>query len=368
MIACSHVNQITVTSQTQITAKFRVELKDFTWISSFFSINLSYIAILVSANILKISKMRHTILGAGGSVGNALTHKLLEEGKQVRLVSRSNYSVEGAMSVRGDLTSYSDTLEVIRGSDIVYLCVGLPYDHKIWREVWPEIIVNTINACKEVKAKLIFFDNVYMYGKVDGVMTEDTPHKPFSKKGEVRSDISKLLEDEMPKGDLDVIIARAADLYGPYGTSQNCVPHMMVFDRLMNGKRAQWMADINQPHSFTYIPDCAEGMFLLANDSNAWNQIWHLPTQSPAIDGKTFIGLAAKELGVEAEYSILTKSLMWFGKLFSKIASEAYEMIYQNEFPYHFDSTKFNSHFNYTPTSYEEGIKATIEFIKSKSD
>ncbi|MDD4778058.1 MAG: NAD-dependent epimerase/dehydratase family protein [Fermentimonas sp.] len=312
--------------------------------------------------------MRHTILGAGGSIGNALTHKLLEEGEQVRLVSRSRYSVEGAESVRGDLTSYSDTLVGVRDSDIVYLCVGLAYDHKIWKRDWPKIIVNTINACKEVKAKLIFFDNVYMYGKVEGIMTESTPYKPISKKGEVRAEIARLLEDEMKKDDIDVIIARAADLYGPYGTPQTSVPYMMVFSNLMKGKRAQWMADVNQPHSFTYIPDCANGLYLLAKSSDVWNQIWHLPTHSPAIDGKTFISIAAKELGVEAKYSIMTKSFMRFGSLFSKIASEAYEMLYQNEFPYHFDSTKFNVHFKYTPVSYEEGIKSSIEYIKNKTN
>lgn len=79
--------------------------------------------------------MRHTILGAGGSIGNALTKKLLEQDEQVRLLSRSNYLVDGAESMRGDLTSYSDTLRGVKQSDVVYLCVGLPYDHKIWKSI-----------------------------------------------------------------------------------------------------------------------------------------------------------------------------------------------------------------------------------------
>lgn len=80
--------------------------------------------------------------------------------------------------------------------------------------------------------------------------------------------------------------------------------------------------------------------------------------------GKALINIAAKELGVEPKYSVMTRSFMRFGKLFSKIAFEAYEMLYQNEFPYHFNSLKFNNHFNYTPTNYREGIKETIEFIR----
>jgi len=310
--------------------------------------------------------MKHTILGAGGSIGNALTHTLLEKGEEVRLVSRSKQPIEGVESVRGDLTSYANTLEGVRQSDIVYLCAGLPYDAKIWKTNWPKIMRNTIDACKEAEAKLIFFDNVYMYGKVADIMTEETPYHPISKKGEVRAEIAKLLEEEMAKGNIKAIIARAADLYGPYGSTATSIPRMMVFDRLMQHKRAQWMVDVNQPHSYTYIPDCADGLYLLANDDVAWNQVWHLPTHSPAIDGKSFIRIAAHELGVEAKYSLLTKPLMKMGKLFSKIAAEAYEMLYQNEFPYYFDSSKFNNHFNYSPTTYQEGIKETIHWLKQE--
>jgi hypothetical protein len=55
-----------------------------------------------------------------------------------------------------------------------------------------------------------------MYGKVDGKMTESTSYNPCSKKGEVRAKIAVILEDEMKKGNLQAIIARAAELYGPY--------------------------------------------------------------------------------------------------------------------------------------------------------
>lgn len=308
----------------------------------------------------------NTILGAGGPIGNALADTLLENGEKVRLFSRSKYEIDGTESVRGDLASYASVLEVLKDTKIAYLCAGLKYDYRIWQEEWPKIIRNTINACKETGTKLVFFDNVYMYGKVDGKMTEDTPHNPISKKGLIRSEIARLLENEMQKNDIEVIIARAADLYGPYSNPETSIPYMMVFKNLMRGKRARWMADLDQPHSFTYIPDCAKGLYMLANDEEAWNQIWHLPTHSAAIDGKTFIAFAAKELGVEANYSVLRKKIFKIGKLFSKMAAEAYEMLYQNEFPYLFDSTKFNKHFNYKPQNYRQGIKETIKYIKKK--
>ena len=100
--------------------------------------------------------MKHTILGAGGSIGNALTYELLKSKESVRLVSRSNYSITGAESFKADISSYEETLNSVKGSDIVYLLAGIPYDRKIWTELWPKIMKNVIDACKNVGAKLIF--------------------------------------------------------------------------------------------------------------------------------------------------------------------------------------------------------------------
>jgi nucleoside-diphosphate-sugar epimerase len=309
--------------------------------------------------------MKHTILGAGGSIGNALTYELLKTKEDVRLVSRSNYSIPGTESFKADIISYEETLKSIKNSDIVYLCIGLPYDSKIWSDLWPRIMQNSIDACKSVNAKLIFFDNVYMYGKVNGKMIETTPYNPCSRKGEIRAKITSLLENEIEQKNVNAIIARSADLYGPYATKTS-VPYILAIDKLMNGKRAQWMIDVNKPHSFSYTIDCAKGLTLLSNRNECYNQIWHLPTYNPAIDGKTFIDLVAKELGIAPNYSVLKKWMVKMVGFFNKTVFESYEMLYQSEFDYFFDSTKFNDSFDYKPKSYNEGIHETIEFIKKK--
>ena len=143
--------------------------------------------------------MNHTILGAGGSVGNSLANQLLKTNEKIRLVSRSSYSLPGTESYKADISSYEETLNSVRGSDYVYLCAGLPYDSKVWKELWPKIMNNVIDACKKMDAKLIFFDNVYMYGKVEGKMVETTPFNPCSKKGEVRAKTVMMLENEITK-------------------------------------------------------------------------------------------------------------------------------------------------------------------------
>lgn len=303
--------------------------------------------------------MKYTILGAGGAVGNVLTHQLLKEKKNVRLVSRSGFSISGTEVLKADLNSHYETMKSVEGSDVVYLTVGLPYDSEIWSKQWPQIMQNTIDACKSSGSKLVFFDNVYMYGKVSGKMTEDTPYNPCSKKGEIRAKVATQLENEIEKRNINGVIARSADIYGPFATKTS-MPFILAIDKLLNGKKGLWMGSANCKHSFTYTRDIAKSLLLLANNKESGNQIWHLPTYNPAITGKEFIELIAKELGVKPNYTVLKKWSVKLIGLFNKTIAEVYEMLYQNEIDYCFDSTKFNNFFNYEPIPYKSGIHDTL--------
>lgn len=309
--------------------------------------------------------MLYTILGAGGAVGNALAAELEGKNVNLRLASRSGKYIKGAEIIKTDLARYHDTLEAVRNSDVVFLCAGLKYDHEVWKELWPVIMKNTIDACKFVNAKLVFVDNVYMYGFVDGKMTESTPYNPCSRKGEIRANISLKLEEEYKRENIQAVIARSADFYGPY-SEKSSVPYILILDKLMKGKKAQMIANSDQPHSYTYTRDIAKALLILAETQTAFNQVWHLPTYNPGPDGKTFVKIAAEILGVKPRFSILQPWMIKAGGLFDKTVAELYEMIYQNKYPYHFDSTKFNSAFSYTPVGYEKGIKEHIEFIKTQ--
>lgn len=300
----------------------------------------------------------HTILGAGGVIADTLAKELIARGLPVRLVSRHPAERAGATTMTADLTQPDQALQAISGSDTVYCCVGLKYDYNLWRRQWPRIMDNQIEACKRTGAKLIFFDNVYMYGKTDGPMTEETPYDPSSRKGDLRARIATQLMSEVRKGNLTATIARSADFYGP-GTGKTSVPDILVFQRLMKGQPAQWLVNAGVRHSFTYTPDAAKALVLLAMDDNSWNQVWHLPTAAPGLTGAEFIRQAAAALGKSERYKVLPRWMIRLGGIFDKTTAELYEMLYQYEFEYHFDSSKFEKAYRFQPTSYEEGIKAT---------
>jgi nucleoside-diphosphate-sugar epimerase len=151
--------------------------------------------------------------------------------------------------VSADLLDAKATANAIAGSSVAYLVAGLKYDARVWQEQWPTVMRNAIEACKRHGSALVFFDNVYAYGRVDGVMTEDTPYNPCSRKGDVRARIATLFMDEVKRGELRGMIVRSADFYGPGAVLS--VTHATVTERLRAGKTPQWLGS---PGQFTRLP------------------------------------------------------------------------------------------------------------------
>jgi nucleoside-diphosphate-sugar epimerase len=301
----------------------------------------------------------HTILGAGGAIGSLLLSELSKRGGPVRVVARNAKPGGGATeAVTADLSDLQQTIRAVAGSRVVYLVAGLAYNLNIWRDLWPKIMQNTIEACKKANAKLAFFDNVYMYGKVSRPMTEATPFNPCSKKGEIRAKIATMLLDEIKAGNLTALVARAADFYGP--KAKTGVANVLVFDKFAKGGKASVLVNDSLKHSYTFTADAAKSLVLLAGSEKSWNQTWHVPTASNPPTGKEFVQMVAQEFGVQPKYTILGKWMLTIAGIFDLTIRELPEMLYQNEFEYLFDSTKFEHAFNFKPTSYAEGIKRTV--------
>lgn len=303
-----------------------------------------------------------TILGAGGAIGTELAKALTHYTDHIRLVSRNPIAVNPSDQLfKADLTQQEQVSKAVEGSSVVYLTVGFAYSLKVWQNVWPRVIDNTIAACKAHRAKLVFFDNIYMYDEhsLDG-MDENTPVNPPSKKGEIRAAIAARLMDEVRSGTITALIARAADFYGP-GINDKSVLTETVFKNLAQGKQAFWLGKANKTHSFTYTPDAGKATALLGNTPEAYNQVWHLPTASNPMTGAEWVEAIAKEMGVKPKLMVAPNLLVKFMGLFSPFMKEIGEMMYQYNKNYNFDSSKFEGHFNIKPTPYSQGIKEIVQ-------
>jgi nucleoside-diphosphate-sugar epimerase len=270
-------------------------------------------------------------------------------------VARNPKTIDGTQSMAADLSDAAQTRAAVEGAETACLLVGLPYDLSVWRELWPRIMRNAVDACKNSGTKLLFFDNVYMYGRVDGPMTEATPYRPSSKKGEIRAGIATMLMDETRAGNLQAMIARAADFYGPQ--TKNGVPNVLVLEPYARGGTASWLVNAGVPHSLTFTPDAARAVAMLIERDSAWNQVWHLPTTPEPPTGKAFIEMAAAAFGIAPKYRVLGKPMLRLVGLFNPAVRESLEMLYQSEYPYIFDSSKFAAEFGFSGTPYADGIR-----------
>ena len=300
-----------------------------------------------------------TILGANGVIGNELSKLLPQYTDKVRQVSRHPERVNVSDELfAADLLDPKAVSEAVKGSEVAYLVAGLKYDAAVWAEQWPKVMHNAMEACKRHGAKLVFFDNVYAYGSVKGVMTEDTPYNPCSRKGEVRARIATALMDEVKRGALQAMIVRAADFYGP-GAALSFT-HVSVFERLKAGKAPQWMGDPRAVHSFTYTPDAAKSLAVLGNTPGAYGQVWHALTSHEPITSEEFVRLACDLAGVPFKLQVAPRWMLGLMGLFVPVLRESMEMLYQFEHDYRFDSGKVERVLGLKATSYRDGIQATL--------
>ncbi len=306
-----------------------------------------------------------TILGANGIIATELAKELHKSfTTQIRLVSRNPKKVnETDELVVADLLNAAQTEDAVKGSEIVYLTAGLPYNSKIWQEQWPIVMRNVIDACKKHHAKLVFFDNLYMYGQVHGTMTESTPFNAVSKKGLARAKIASMLLEEIKNKTLTAMICRAPEFYGPRNTLSGT--NATIFDNIKKHKKLQVLISENTLRTLIYTPDAGRATALLGNTNDAYNQTWHLPCDTNRLTTKQFIELCSTINGTEYKYSVLKKGMISILALFIPLLKELKELLYQWEQDYIFDCTKFNNRFpDFKTTQLADGITEILKEIK----
>ena len=302
-----------------------------------------------------------TILGAGGNIGGELARQLAAYTPHVRLVARHPKSVNATDELMpADLLDASQVDRAVAGSDVVYVTVGFPYSTKVWQQSWPPFIRNVVAACQKHNAKLVFFDNMYMYDRsAIGHMTEESPIDPPSEKGKVRAEIADLIMSEVKKGTLTALIARSADFYGPGGT--NSVMQAMVTDKLRKGKKSNWPVNADKAHNFTYTPDAAKATALLGNTPDAYNQVWHLPTNPTRLTGRQWVSLFAEAMHGKSGVQVMPAWLVGVLGVLIPFMGEFKPMLYQYDRDYFFDSRKFNQRFgDFTITTPQQAVDAIV--------
>jgi len=308
-----------------------------------------------------------TILGANGIIGTELAKELYKNyTKDIRLVSRNPRKVnETDKLFAADLLYASQAEEAVKGSEIVYLTVGLPNVTFIAQERWPIIMHNVINACVNHQAKLVFLDNTYMYGKTGGLIKEDNPFLATGLKGKVRTKVSNMLLNAIHHGEISAMICRAPEFYGPRNT--HSITNSLVFNNIRNSKKIKVLVKDNTKRTLIFTPDAGRAMALLGNTPDAYNQTWHLPCDQNRLTSREFIREASEAYGKRLYYIVLEKWMVKFLGNFNSYMKETQEILYRYETDHLFDSSKFMTRFpDFKVTTYQEGIAEIIAEIITK--
>lgn len=302
----------------------------------------------------------HVVLGATGGSGGAVVRELVRQGKSVRAVSRSGGTFGPEVeSVQGDVRDMNDARRVCGGAAVVYNCANIPYQD--WLSTFPAIVRGSLEGAASANARLVFCDNLYMYGPPDGPMTETTPRNATGKKGRLRIALEHTLLDAHRSGKVQVAIGRGSDFYGP---GANSVTKDFVFGNVLKGKRSLWPMTLDAPHSMNYAEDFARNLVTLGTRDEALGEVWHLPAGEP-LTGREFIRLASLAAGKKPKPGVLSALMIRVGGLFNPLVREFAEVGYQFARPFVMDAHKFERAFGGSVTPHEEAVGRTLEFYRT---
>jgi nucleoside-diphosphate-sugar epimerase len=292
-------------------------------------------------------------------VGAATCDRLLKAGRNVKVVQRNRPTALpiGVQFQPCDILDAEALKAAVAGSSQVVLAVGFEYREKVWERAWPLAMANKLQACHEANARMVFVDNMYMYGPQVAPLREDMALSTLGGKVGARVTTTRLWQNAAVERHVKVAAVRGSNIYGP-GTEGS---HFgaQAFGNLAKGKAAMLILPPDIPHDMVYVPDFARAIVSLLDASDdCFNQAWHVPV-SPTLTPHEILVLGAQAINRPLKVSVLPLSILPVVGLVSQFMRESSKVKFTFDRPYYVDASKFKQRFWSDPTSYEIGAATT---------
>ncbi|TDU88692.1 nucleoside-diphosphate-sugar epimerase [Kribbella voronezhensis] len=296
------------------------------------------------------------VVGAG-PVGTAVAKLLAEQGEQVKVVTRNGTGPEHSRieKVAADATDATELSRIAAGAGTLFSCGGPAYGK--WATDWPPLGASLIETAHTTGALLVTTGNLYGYGAPTHPMTEQDEGRPNSVKGRVRA---RLWADALAAhrdGRIRTAEVRGSDYLGAGAASFFTVG---VLPGVLRGKATSIPADLDAPHSWTYVGDVARTLIAVAADESAWGRSWHVPT-APPLSVRELATRAAAIAGLPApKVRSMPPAVLWLGGLVNKQAREIRELQYQFRRPFVLDSSAATEKFGIEPVGTDQALRETV--------
>lgn len=297
-----------------------------------------------------------------GPVGRATVQLLRARGTPVRVAQRSRPAdlPDGVAFTPCDILDPASVAAAVQGASQIAVAVGFDYTGPVWESAWPVAMRNLLDACAAEKVRMLFFDNLYMYGPQTAPLVETMKLSDHGRKPAARAKITRMWQSDRR---VKVAVLRAPDFYGP-GVLLSHVGETGLA-AIAKGKAAMFVFNPDQPHDYAYVPDIGRAMVsLLDADDDAFGQAWHMPC-APTITSRQILALGAKEMGVKLRLTAIPSWLLPLIAPFVSFLRELYEMRFQWDRPYKVDASKWRARFWSDVTPFDKGVAATIASFRA---
>jgi nucleoside-diphosphate-sugar epimerase len=303
----------------------------------------------------------HAVIFGAGQVGMTLMEQLTQAGVTVTLVNRRGRVSEqlpaGATICAGDITNPATVAQLAQNAEVVFATAQPEYTE--WPAKWPPLMQSLIDGIAQTSARLVFVDNLYMYGPTQGKpIHEDLPYAATGRKGSTRAHIATMLLDAHKAGKVRATIGRASDFYGPRATD-TAIFGDRFFAAAFAGKAADLFGNPDLPHTYTYVPDFARALITLSRSEDAYGRAWHVPN-TQTVSTRAMVEHFAQALGRPIRTRVVSPLMLSMVGLFVPIVREMKEMAYEFDEPYIVDDSRFRAIFPVQVTPADEAAAATV--------
>lgn len=300
--------------------------------------------------------MQHLVVGAG-PIGTSLALHLAGRGDHVRLVTRSGSgprhpAVDRVAADAGDLSALRAALD---GVQAVHWCLHASrYRADVWRAELPALEERILRLAAEAAVPVVFPESLYGLDAGAQPFTAGSPFAPGSIKGQVRVELLRARAQSPAR----TVSIAASDYFGPFARANAHAGERMIVP-ILRGRTVRPLGSVDQPHSFTYLPDLAAAMAAAADDPDIEGLVM-APT-APPVTQRELIETYARTAGtpVPPIRPLPSRLLRWAGRV-HRDSGELAEMLHQWERPYAMDSRDDETRLGLAPTPIEDAAAATI--------